>query len=263
MAYFRGDIYSQALGMQTGIHVILPDGCEKNSDLRVLYLLHGLSDNCSNWAYKTGIARYAIEYRTAVIMPEVQRSFYTDMRCGPRYFTYVAKELPEICQKIFGLSDRREQNMVAGLSMGGYGAMKCALSFPERYGYCAAFSSACDIHLRTGNGSIDPNYLRDLKGMFGESLEVPEASDLHKLAEKNAPAAAPRMFLTCGLEDSLLPENREMADILKKLAYDVHYEEWTGDHTWEFWDASIQKAFRYFFGEQGQDVVRPVSAEKK
>ena len=92
MSFFRGDFFSEELGMQTGIHVIIPDAA-KNSDLRVLYLLHGLSDNCSNWIRNTSIERYAVEYNTAVIIPEVQRSFYTDMKYGLNYFSYVADEL--------------------------------------------------------------------------------------------------------------------------------------------------------------------------
>ena len=119
MAFFRGDFYSEHLGMQTGAHFVIPENVEKNEELRVLYLLHGLSDNCGHWVRNTSAERYAVEHRTALVIPEVQRSFYTDMKYGPHYFSYVSKELPAFAQKTFGLSAEREKNMVAGLSMGG------------------------------------------------------------------------------------------------------------------------------------------------
>lgn len=97
----------------------------------MLYLLHGLSDNHSCWLRRTAVDRYAEEYGIAVVMPEVQRSFYCDMAHGPAYFTYIADELPQICQRLFRLSDKREDTFIAGNSMGGYGALKAALSRPE------------------------------------------------------------------------------------------------------------------------------------
>lgn len=260
MAFIRADFYAASLGMQTGIHVILPEGAGKNDELRVLYLLHGLSDNCTNWVRGTSIERYALQYNTAVVMPEVQRSFYTDMRYGPQYFAYVTEELPRFCQKTFAFSGEREKTFVAGLSMGGYGALKCALTYPERYAYCAAFSSACDIRLRTSLPEMDEQLTRDAKAIFGEQIHIPEEADLHLLAEKNAKAPAlPKLYLTCGLQDGLLPENRAIAERLQRLGYGIRYEEWEGVHNWEFWDTSILKAFRYFFGQKESGVVAPIA----
>ncbi len=268
MAFFRGDFYSEHLGMQTGAHFVIPENVEKNEELRVLYLLHGLSDNCGHWVRNTSAERYAVEHRTALVIPEVQRSFYTDMKYGPHYFSYVSKELPAFAQKTFGLSAEREKNMVAGLSMGGYGAMKCALTYPEQYAYCAAFSSACDTLRRTQKAAsapyvLDERILRDIAGMFGPELELPKECNLHYLAEKSASAPEkPKLFMTCGLQDVLLDENQVMAGLLKKNGYDIHYEEWEGNHTWEFWDTSLRKAFHYFFGAKEDGVKTPLSDGK-
>ena len=127
MAFFRGDFTSQVMQMVTTIHVVMPEYIDKK-DTRVLYLLHGLSDNCSNWFRLTSLERYANEYKIAVVVPEVQRSMYTNMKYGLRYFDYVSEELPRFISQMFGVPNDREHRFVAGLSMGGYGALKCALT---------------------------------------------------------------------------------------------------------------------------------------
>ena len=123
MAYFRCEWISEALDMATSAVVILPE----TGDLArtpVVYLLHGLSDNCTGWSRYTAVERYARNYGVAVVMPEVQRSFYCDTRSGMKYFTYISQELPKICRRFFGLSADPQYNYVMGLSMGGFGALK-------------------------------------------------------------------------------------------------------------------------------------------
>ena len=144
MAHLHCDIKSDVMGMYTSLEVILPD-YGRMKDVPVIYLLHGLSGNCSDWNRFTAVERYAAPKGVAVIMPEVQRSFYADMALGIDYFSYVREELPQICSRLFGLSLRREKNYIMGLSMGGYGALKCALSAPKRYAGCAAFSAAIEV----------------------------------------------------------------------------------------------------------------------
>ena len=147
MTYLRCDFSSKSLEMCTSFIALLPEDVPLG-DAPVIYLLHGLSDNCTGWTRLTGVERYAREHNAAVIMPEVQRSFYADMALGLRYFTYISQELPAFCRRTFGLSAARERNFVMGLSMGGYGALKCALTAPERYAGCGAFSSVTDIRAR-------------------------------------------------------------------------------------------------------------------
>lgn len=133
--------------MVTSFIALLPEQLELNR-VPVIYLFHGLTDNCTGWTRYTSVERYARDHSAAVIMPEVQRSYYTDMAYGMKYFTYVHDELPRLCRHMFGLSDKRELNYVMGLSMGGCGALKCALTTPERYAGCAAFSAVADFRPR-------------------------------------------------------------------------------------------------------------------
>ena len=100
MTFIRADFHSKELNMSTSAQVLLPDD-RALSRVRVVYLLHGLSDNCTGWLRRTAVERYAQEYGVAVVMPEVQRSFYTDMQYGVNYFSYVYKELPEIMHRLF------------------------------------------------------------------------------------------------------------------------------------------------------------------
>ena len=136
--------FSESLGMQTEVYVLLPQrGTEgqigvngtvpDTEKFRCLYLLHGLSDDHTIWMRRTSIERYADAYGIAVVMPCAAKSFYTDMKNGDAYYTFVAKELPARIRSTFNISGKREDNFVAGLSMGGYGALKIGLRECESF----------------------------------------------------------------------------------------------------------------------------------
>lgn len=114
------------------MHQIGMNGSQKKSSYPVLYLLHGLSDDHTIWHRRTSIERYVSALGLAVVMPNVGKSFYTDMANGGNYFTFITEELPTLVQSYFPVSAKREDNFIAGLSMGGYGAFKVALSCPEK-----------------------------------------------------------------------------------------------------------------------------------
>ena len=240
MVYLRGDMDSKSLRMITSFIALLPDGPDL-STVPVIYLLHGQSDNCSGWTRYTAIERYARTRDVAIIMPEVQRSYYTDMAYGVNYFKYVSQELPAFCQRIFGLSKKRELNFVMGLSMGGYGALKCALNKPEQYAGCGAFSAVTDIRRLIGNAQ-EEWWKHELIGMFGPSLTVPPEGDLFALAEKADPAAMPRFFMTCGEQDTLYPEDTRMAELLESRGCEIEYRHWEGAHSWDLWEKSFALA---------------------
>jgi S-formylglutathione hydrolase FrmB len=111
----------------------------------VLYLLHGMSDDHTAWLRYTSIERYAAAAGLAVVMPAAARSFYTDEAQGHAFWALVADELPEIVSSFFRVSTRPERTYVAGLSMGGYGAVKLALARPRQFAGAASLSGALDI----------------------------------------------------------------------------------------------------------------------
>lgn len=245
MAYLRCEYRSELLGMSSSFIASLPDTGDL-SRVPVLYLLHGLSDNCTGWTRYTSVHRYAFNHNVAVIMPEVQRSFYTDMALGTEYFTYVSEDLPRFCHHAFGLSRERSLNYVGGLSMGGYGALKCALRKPEQYSGCMSFGAVTDFPDRVAR--TEGRERREMQAIVGVDGKVPESEDLFALLQKSRGDALPRFYMTCGEQDELYAENDRFARALADRGADVRFEHWTGAHTWDMWDRSVMQAMDYFFG---------------
>ncbi len=252
MALLSCHLYSSVLKMGTGVNVLLPLDMisdSGNQPLKTVYLLHGLTDDYTCWLRRSNVETYALAHRFAVIMPEVQRSFYTDMASGMRYFTYIAQELPALCEKMFPLSSRREDRFVAGLSMGGHGALKCALTYPEQYAACGAFSSAVDI-CRLFAKPETSMLAGEFSAIYGDS--IPEEEDVFFLAEQavRAKKALPRLFLSCGTNDSLYENNERFYQHVSGLGYTVQGYEAPAGHEWPFWDESIQRALAFFDSKQ-------------
>ncbi len=245
MAHLRCDFRSEVMDMNTSMTVVLPEGV-RQSQIRVVYLLHGLADNCTGWSRYTSVERYAREHNVALVIPEVQRSFYADMEQGIPYFTFIHHELPQICGNFFGFSQEREKTCLMGLSMGGYGALKCALTTPERYAAVATFSAVADIaeFVKTAEGNRP-----QLRGIFGQDLTVPDACDLMKLAAAAEASALPKLYMTCGEQDALLAGNTRLAALLEEKGADIRFEHWTGSHDWVFWDACVCRAMDYLLKE--------------
>ena len=252
MALITLNFYSEALGIQTEVMVILPQKssageigiASKHLDTayKCLYLLHGLSDDQTIWMRRTSIERYAAEYGICVVMPCGGRSFYSDTKYGPAYYTYIAKELPRRIQEFFRVSDKREDTYIAGLSMGGYGAMKIALREPEHYCACAALSPVCDLDTAGDAGLSNLPQI-----LFGQD-KTPDNDSVLFLADKqkNNPDK-PRIFMAIGTEDFLYDNAQPLRQKLTKNGYDFTYQEESGNHNWGFWDAKIQDALKWMF----------------
>lgn len=251
--------HSDALKMGVSVNVILPEKAKtligmngvQNETYKTLYLLHGLSDDHSIWMRRTSIERYAADYGIAVVMPSVGRSWYVDTVYGVNYFTFVTEELPRVCRSYFrGMSDKKEDNFAAGLSMGGYGAIKAALTCTDTFGGCASLSGALDFTKRHR-----PNLGNDFKWIFGESctsstdLEGTK-EDVFFLAEENKRNGKPfpKIYIWCGVDDALVEGNRAYRDMLSELGVEFLYEESEGNHSWKWWDLHIQDALKYLLG---------------
>lgn len=238
MAHLVCTYSSECLKMNTTLTIILPEQVEMK-DIKVIYLLHGLADNCTGWSRYTAVERYAREYHAAVVMPEVQRSFYTDMEMGLRYYSYIQEEVPTVCRRFFGFSKEREQNFIMGLSMGGYGALKCIFNKPEKYAGCAAFSPVTDIVDRVLNAAGEEQ--QEFKAIFGMDLKVPEEGDLFRLAKKAVPSSLPRIYTACGESDELYLQNVRFAETLSECNIQATFEHWEGIHDWVFWDKALKR----------------------
>jgi S-formylglutathione hydrolase FrmB len=208
-----------------------------------LYLLHGLSDDHTIWLRRTSIERYVAPLGLAVVMPAVHRSYYTDMKSGGNYWTFVSEELPEIARSFFPLSDRREHNFAAGLSMGGYGAFKLALRRPDAFAAAASLSGALNA---ARHSRLQPS---ETERIFGGKDELGRSgeNDLFELASAIAQSDGPKpkLFQCCGTEDFLYDDNIKFRDHAHSLGLDLYYEEGPGAHEWGYWDRHIQRVLEW------------------
>jgi putative tributyrin esterase len=246
------NFFSFTLGIRSHLDVILPQRNHPpelpspTPPYRTLYLLHGLSDDHTAWQRYTSIERYVEGLNLAVVMPAVQRSFYTDMAQGGKFWTYISEEVPAIARELFPLSTKREDNFAAGLSMGGYGAMKLALRHPDRYAAAASLSGALDI-CATARGE-EPGWQDEMARIFGDRSQLQGSpDDLFALAEAvSRLKVRPRLYQWCGMDDFLYPDNLRFRDHVRPLGFDHTYAEGPGEHTWKYWDAQIQKVLEWF-----------------
>ena len=244
------NFFSSVLGMCTAMNVILPqttstrgligvDTADADVTYPVLYLLHGMSDDHTIWSRRTSIERYADERGIAVVMPTTELGWYTNMKHGRQWRSFIGEELPAICHDFFPrISQKREDTYIAGLSMGGYGAYALAMTYPEQYSAAAALSAAF-LPLRFGRDT-EP-FWQDIFGTMSEYTggENDLIALSSRLVREGAPL--PRLYMWCGTEDGLYSQNIAMRDHLNKLGWeDFTYEESAGNHNWRCWDEKIQ-----------------------
>ena len=248
MAHLRCDFFSEALSLSTSMTVLLPQrtstqigmaGRASDGPPPVLFLLHGLSDDDTTWLRRTSVERYVAPLGLAVVMPQVHRSFYTDQAYGGRYWTFLSEELPELVGSLFRVSDRREDTFVAGLSMGGYGALKWALRHPDRFAAAASLSGAAHLTgLRTGRER--PEDPRLFERIFGDDPITGGPDDLWWLIEQADVATLPALHLSCGTEDPLIDDNLAFRDACLAAGVPLTTDFGPGEHDWAYWDARIQ-----------------------
>ena len=249
---------SEELKKDVCVNIILP-GIYKAAEqleaesVKVLYLLHGLSGDYKSWMAKTAIDRYATARRIAVVMPDADRSWYTDTAYGLNYFTFLTEELPRVIHTYFrGLSKRPEDTYIGGLSMGGYGATKAALTYPENYAGFFALSGAFDVW-----ADKRLNMWEEWRSIFGFDLQSPQElygtkHDVFALAKKlqEEGKTFPPFYMWCGESDgeSLLSSNRRFHALLEEMGIDHVYEETEGNHSWKWWDLHVQDALNHLMG---------------
>jgi len=251
------DFFSDVLEVGTSMNVIwpqvtehqvgVPGGRDTGAGPPLLYLLHGRSDDHSAWARNTSLERYAVAAGFAVVMPAVRRSFYTDELHGDRFWTFLSEELPTVVESMFRVSRRREDTFVAGLSMGGYGALKWALRQPDRFAAAASMSGALDVVELIG----DPRRRTELVDRVFGPAPAPE-DDLFALLEAADPARLPRLHVSCGTEDELVDQSRRFAERAQARGAEVATDFRAGEHEWGFWDTEIQQVLAWIGGRAAQ-----------
>lgn len=255
MAIIEVNFISKCLMRTVTFNAIIPvdkfgpqAGNAEQKPLKTLYLLHGIFGNYTDWVNGTRIQAWAEANDLAVIMPSGENRFYLDdEKSGELYGEFIGKELVEFTRKLFPLSDKREDTFIAGLSMGGYGAIRNGLKYAENFGCVIGLSAALvhDTWKDADNSAPIFTFRRNYyEAIFGEYDKV-KGSDkdpkvlLLKLKEEGRPV--PKMYLCCGTEDGLVTANRDFRDFLNENGVDLTYVEGPGKHDWVFWDTYIKK----------------------
>lgn len=269
MALIKVDFFSQSLMRTVTIQAILPvdkilkpgEKMSSQKPLKTLYLLHGIFGNDTDWVSGTRIQRWAQDYNLAVIMPAGENKFYVDNEKSHEYFSrFIGEELVDMTRRLFPLSTLREDTFIAGLSMGGYGAIINGLKYHQTFGYIAGLSSALilDMVVKAQDGETIPYMFKKsyLESVFGPIDEILGSDkDYKALIENMNKEDVPHMYMACGTEDSLLKNNQEYCQFLKDHSIPVCYEESHGGHEWDFWDRYILKVLQWLPLEDQQQGI--------
>ena len=259
MALIHAGLRSNALGRGVSCDIILPQKSSKligmetaeHDNIKVLWLLHGMSDDCTIWQRRTSIERYVAPYGMAVVMPDVELSSYTNLAHGGNFYDYIAKELPQTLASMFGFSTAREDNFIAGLSMGGAGCMKIGLANPDKYAAIGCLSAgALNSPLPVETRALDPekqyySYIR-FDGRELEGTEEDVFGNAKKIVDEGLPC--PRIYHSTGADDFLLGAAHHTRDFFQSIEgnpFGYTYEEDPGAHTWEYWDLHIQRFLEF------------------
>lgn len=261
MALIKYTFNSKVLSEQVNIAVVLPTFCGAHADksldeiyqsgkkLRTLYVLHGGSDDCTFYVRNTSIERYACEGGFAAVLPEVKLSFYSDMRYGEKYFTYLSEELPLVVQSLFPLSEKSEDHFVVGNSMGSHGAMKWAFRCPEFFNAAAGMSGVSGLEDLGFLDMMSCSENTPVKNAFGTPEEFLQSeNDLKYLAKKLVESGKriPHLYSCCGTEDELTYKgSKEFTTFAKEIGLPLTWDKGPGKHNWEFWDPWLKKIIQW------------------
>ena len=244
--------HSKLLNATLPYNVILPAGYDAARATRypVFYLLHGLTGHYSDWVSRTNVADYASEYRLIVVMPEGNDGWYTDssISATDKYESYILQELLPDVQQRYRTIEARYGRAIAGLSMGGYGAIKFGLKSPQTFVFAASMSGAFGI-TRFGEKDVPASWRESLK-LFGPvGSETRKANDVFEIAGKltaDRVSSLPYFYFDCGTEDAplIFPYNRELAVLMFEKKIPHEYRELPGDHSWGYWDMQVQEVLR-------------------
>lgn len=244
-------IQSASLGRTVSYNLILPRGYaeKENSEKRypVLYLLHGLTGHYENWAERTTLEEYSKDYELIIVMPEGSNGWYTNAENVPadKYEDFMIRDLVPAIEKDFRARTDREGRIIAGLSMGGYGALKFGFKYPDRFALAGSFSGALnvarfDLNTYRGGWKALTDSVKAVYGDMGSRTRL--ENDLFRMIE-DLPAdkagSLPFVYLDCGTEDGLISDNRNFAAKLLEKKVPHEFRQLPGGHNWAYWDKQI------------------------
>ena len=261
MAHIECNFYSSALKKNTRCIAFIPltspddyfndvskNYFENDTVFQTLYLLHGSYGYGDDYPLFSNIERYAQEKCLAVIMPSVENSAYIDLPGSSAFATYCGKELPEFLRTIFPLSKARKDTFVAGLSMGGYGALYLSFKNPHQYSCCAVMSGLADF---SAINRMDMNYSKKMpenyKRLLFERGLKENQFNLYRMLEqyKDTIADLPHFYFTGGQDDPICKAIPDFAQKLSEKGCSVKNCTPQGKHDWNYWETHIQDVLNW------------------
>lgn len=238
--------YAPSLGRIKSVSVFLPQPYNPRVRYPVLYLLHGYSGDHANWASLTKLGTYVGKLPLIVVMPDAENSWYVNSStvAQDRFEDYIMKDLPGSIQQQYSVDTTKQA--IAGLSMGGYGAIMLALKHPARFRFAGSLSGALSYPRAMGDTLRTPgrNLLPSLRRAFGErDVDFQKRHDVMLLAQEAARDSLPYLYFVIGTSDGFrdfLPAHRALTDQLRASGAHYEYHETPGGHNWQYWDREIQ-----------------------
>lgn len=248
LAVIYGNIQSERLMRKVPFAAILPsefENDEKVEPFKTLYLLHGWNDAFDAWINNTRIVELATKYNIAVIMPSGENSFYVDLENGSYYGQYIGEEFVRITRGMFNLSHEFESTWIAGLSMGGYGALRNGLYYNRTFSKIGALSSKILQSQERDHDLTEENRMNQaIQFIIGAETykDMDQDKDIFSLVKQES---IPELFIACGTEDFIYGESLNLHNLLDELKIDHIYKESPGDHSWSFWDDYIEQVIEW------------------
>lgn len=236
--------HSAALNRDMQYRVIAPSAAPAQR-LPVVYLLHGGGGGFRDWSNYSDVARYA-ETGLILVMPEGASSYYTNAVDPPqdRYEDYIVQDVIADVESKFPAATGRANRAIAGVSMGGFGAIKIALRHPELFTFVGGISPAIDVP-RRAFALRRFHQSRHYESIFGPSgSQTRRDNDPMILVRSANPQTVPYFFLTCGEQEGLLPANREFAGLLDRGHFRFEFHTVHGGHDWNQWNGWLPGLFR-------------------
>lgn len=243
MAHLTVNFRSKALGMPVMLDVLMPQG---RGGYKTLYLLHGAGGDHSSWLLNTRIADYVNNRNIAVVMPSGKNRFYVENAYGKDFYSYITDELVSQCEEWFDISSNPKDRYIAGMSMGGYGAMYAALKKPGMYNTAFSYSGLLNILER-----YDKPQGIDMYPVFGTRQElIDHGYDLYTILDGYKADVSTSYVVACGSEDPRIHMSRQFSKALTKAGIDNIYAEYDGEHNFQYWDYCIEQTIKYIDGEE-------------
>ncbi|MBA2340478.1 MAG: hypothetical protein H0V88_08790 [Pyrinomonadaceae bacterium] len=243
---------SSLVGAELPYEVLLPPdynlAASNAKRYPVLYLLHGLGGNPRSW-FNLGVSEAASRYSLIVVLAEGRDSFYTDSASAPaeKFESYFVRELAPDVDRRFRTVASRDGRAVGGLSMGGYGALKFAIKYPEMFAVAASMSGAISSSSWQKPEDLPASLRSLLVKIFGAPDSPTHTSnDLFRLLAEMSPerrAQLPFLYFDCGTEDFLFESNRQFAALLNERKIKHEYRELPGSHEQKYWRRQLPEVF--------------------